>query len=158
VQLLWVDLELGSGEEDSSSDADSTLVVGGLEAVEAHAQDFLRNHLLAKIIVVIDTHCAENGSFVYKSSLPGRYETCQMDEVGPVLQYHHRTALTFPQLLKVIPQGIRNFLTDHPHSTVHNHKSLIVNLACGHSVNDPSARRALLKGYVEIPSATPQAD
>lgn len=41
-------------------------------------------HTSAKIVVIVDTHCLENGQFVYKGNLkePKSYEACYMRDVG----------------------------------------------------------------------------
>ena len=49
------------------------------------AKAFLKDHPVAKIVVVIDTHCLENGAFVYAGNSNGNdpkmYEGCSLLEV-----------------------------------------------------------------------------
>ena len=47
------------------------------------AARFLVDHPTAKIVVVVDTHCVENGSFVWKGAKSG-FEACGMDEVSVI--------------------------------------------------------------------------
>jgi len=54
--------------------------------------------------------------------------------------------LTLLQILEVIPEEIRQYLSDSDESLDHCHKSLIVNLACGQTVHEPAARDSLLEG------------
>lgn len=46
------------------------------------ARDFLAKNPLAKILVVLDTHSLENGSFVWKGNAPPSYEGCSLLEVS----------------------------------------------------------------------------
>lgn len=48
----------------------------------ATAKEFLMVHKLAKIVVVIDTHCLDNGAFVYTGDSPSTYQACSLDEVS----------------------------------------------------------------------------
>lgn len=48
----------------------------------ATAKDFLTKHGMAKIVVVIDTHCIENGAFVYTGNSAATYEACTLNEVS----------------------------------------------------------------------------
>ena len=43
---------------------------------------FLKQHPMAKIIVVVDTHCLENGAFVYEGDSPANFKACLLPEVG----------------------------------------------------------------------------
>lgn len=45
------------------------------------AKDFLRKNPTAKIVVVIDTHCLENGAFVWTGDSPTSYQACFLAEV-----------------------------------------------------------------------------
>src|ERR1700753_3911595 len=44
---------------------------------------FLKTYSTAKIVVVIETHCIENGRFVWRGHSPTTYEACSLFEVGP---------------------------------------------------------------------------
>ena len=46
------------------------------------ARDFLVKHPLAKILIVIDMHCLENGAFVWKDNTPMSYQGCLLLEVS----------------------------------------------------------------------------
>jgi hypothetical protein len=48
----------------------------------AAAEEFLEQHKSAKIIVVIDTHCLENGAFVYDGQSPENYKACFINRVS----------------------------------------------------------------------------
>ena len=50
-------------------------------------RDFLSKHPMAKIIVVVDTHCLENRSFVWKGDTPMSYQGCLLLEVSLHLLY-----------------------------------------------------------------------
>ena len=43
---------------------------------------FLKDHPSAKIVVVIDTHCLDNGAFVYQGSTPMSYAACYLPEAS----------------------------------------------------------------------------
>ena len=45
------------------------------------AEGFLKAHPMAKIIVIIDTHCLDNGTFVWKGATPTEYTSCTLLEV-----------------------------------------------------------------------------
>lgn len=53
------------------------------------------------------------------------------------------------QIIDAIPSKVRQFVTDAQGSPVHGHESLILNLACGPSVNETMARHSLLKRSVK---------
>ena len=45
------------------------------------ADKFLAKYSLAKIIVIVDTHCLDNGFLVYKGNSPVDYEQCTLHQV-----------------------------------------------------------------------------
>ena len=51
---------------------------------------FLRKYDTAKIIFILDTHCGDNGRFIYKGNTPKTYEACTLHEVTYI------TAWTLP--------------------------------------------------------------
>jgi len=53
-------------------------VTADLSVTEA----FLVKHSTAKIVFIVDTHCLENGYFVYKGASPKTYEACSLLEVS----------------------------------------------------------------------------
>ena len=55
-----------------------------------NTKTFLQEHPMAKIVVIIDTHCLENGAFVYTGSSPGTYEACSLKTVSP---FEHRVCV-----------------------------------------------------------------
>ena len=59
-------------------------VANGLNAISA----FLRKYDTAKIIFILDTHCRDNGHFVYKGTDPQSYEACSLLEVSGIAASH----------------------------------------------------------------------
>ena len=49
--------------------------------------EFLKKHITAKILFIVDTHSLDNGHFVYAGDLPMTYKACSLLEVGP--SFHH---------------------------------------------------------------------
>ena len=47
----------------------------------SYAERFLEAHPMAKIVVVVDTHCLDNGTFVWKGATPSEYTSCTLLEV-----------------------------------------------------------------------------
>lgn len=45
------------------------------------AKKFLKKYELAKIVVVIDTHCLDNGCFVYGGDTSEDYMACSLEQV-----------------------------------------------------------------------------
>ena len=43
--------------------------------------NFLRMYDTAKIVFILDTHCAENGRFIYTGDNPQSYKACSLLEV-----------------------------------------------------------------------------
>lgn len=43
---------------------------------------FLRKYESAKIVVIIDTHCLENGRFVWTGDSPTTYQACDLHSVS----------------------------------------------------------------------------
>ena len=48
-----------------------------------NTKTFLQEHPMAKIVVIINTHCLENRAFVYTGNSPGTYEACSLKTIGP---------------------------------------------------------------------------
>ena len=46
------------------------------------AERFLKTHGTAKIIFIVDTHCLDNGYFVYTGANPETYKACSLIEVS----------------------------------------------------------------------------
>ena len=42
---------------------------------------FLNDWEAAKIVVILETHCLENGRFVWKGDKPENYSACSLEEV-----------------------------------------------------------------------------
>ena len=62
------------------------------------AVEFLKKHVTAKILFIVDTHSLDNGCFVYAGDSPMTYEACSLLEVGPSFHralpasnFHHRS-------------------------------------------------------------------
>ncbi|KAF9646686.1 hypothetical protein BDM02DRAFT_3188658 [Thelephora ganbajun] len=87
------------------------------------AERFLGTHSMAKIIIVIHTHCLNNGFFVWTGDSPETYHACSLLE------------------------GIFKYLSNAEGTPSHNHKSLILNLACGNSISQVCARSKLLDSH-----------
>ena len=51
------------------------------------AVSFLAENPTAKIIVVVDTHCLDNGKFVWMGANTNNYQACDMDEVSVIYPY-----------------------------------------------------------------------
>jgi hypothetical protein len=47
-----------------------------------NAKRFLQDHPTAKIVVIVDTHCLDNGAFVYAGDSPDSYLGCMLPEVS----------------------------------------------------------------------------
>ena len=58
----------------------TTQGVGRVDANEAGT--FLDTHPTAKIIIIIDAHCLENGAFVWTGNDPVSFQGCYMPEVS----------------------------------------------------------------------------
>lgn len=113
------------------------------------AQKFLDEHNTAKIVFIVDTHCLENGFFVYQGDSPNTYNACSLLEVSlPCVHSPPLPDLNTPvQILSQCPpKGIFQYLSNDPKAPKHNHKSIIINLACGASISVAGARTQLLDG------------
>ena len=51
----------------------------------SHAEKFLMTYPMVKIIVIVDTHCLENGYFVWTGDSPEDYRACSLLEVSNIL-------------------------------------------------------------------------
>lgn len=106
---------------------------------------FLRDHEMAKIVVVVKTHSAENGRFIWRGS-GTTYEGCTLFEASPYIIIY-QLVLTHVQILKdCIPPVVFRFLSNAPDAPQHWHRSLIINLACGATVTLGPSRHLLLEG------------
>jgi len=146
---LRIDVPL-TGIPEESSDDDRDVDEEELANPTHEAKAFLKSHPMAKIVVVIDTHCLENGAFVYKGDSPVTYEACSLLEVGVVRYPTFAPADAPPQILQgCIPREVFRFLSDASGTPPHRHRSLVINLACGASVSQEAARHRLLQGCVQ---------
>lgn len=138
---LDVAARLPSGDHDG--DDDDTITTRTSKA----AEDFMEEFPLAKIVVIIDTHCSESGFFLWRGDHKGDFETSPLLPVSKKLYLSHLPSLTLLQILSdCVPSGIFKFLTDMEAAPDHSHRALIVNLSCGPSINKPESRHSLLKG------------
>lgn len=64
--------------DDEGYRADNIITTDTSEA----AEDFLQEHLMAKIVVVIDTHCLENGFLLWRGTTADDYKACTLLEVS----------------------------------------------------------------------------
>ena len=53
------------------------------------AGEFLEKHETAKVIMVIDTHCLENGFFVYTGASAESYKACSLKEASTLCTLPH---------------------------------------------------------------------
>ena len=113
-------------------------------------EKFLREFPAAKIVVIIDTHCLDNGSFAYKGDSPGTYQGCGLLEVSLT----HKVNLPPPTPVQIlqdcVPPVVFQYLSNANNTPVHKHKSLIINLSCGPSISEPISRHSLLQGYASL--------
>jgi hypothetical protein len=52
----------------------------------SHVERFLKDHEMAKIVIVIDTHSMPNGSLVWTGDSAEEYRTCNLSEVSRILR------------------------------------------------------------------------
>ena len=101
LQILRLDVPLDpeGAAADAKASGNNTNSGSTSEVDETHeelidptvqARDFLAENPMAKILVVLDTHSMENGSFVWKGNSPPSYEGCSLLEVS--LHLFQRTA------------------------------------------------------------------
>jgi len=70
------------------------------------AENFLKKHKAAKIIVIVDTHCLENGYFVWTGDSPQDYRACSLLEVSTELLSSPFCSLTpSTDLTRLQPKG-----------------------------------------------------
>jgi hypothetical protein len=80
---VWFPIRLG-GDDDRGDQGKASDHAFGKAAME-----FIQEKPTTKIIVVVDAHCIENGTFVYKGDSPPSYMGCSLYEVGtPNHSYH----------------------------------------------------------------------
>jgi len=79
-QILRLDIPLGGSGEDDGQNMD----LDQLKDPEDAAKRFLKAYTMAKIVVVIDTHCLENGFFVWEGDSPTTYAACSLLEVSAI--------------------------------------------------------------------------
>ena len=77
LQLLFLDIPLGG---DRANDVHPDEVSSNDPVKDVRA--FMRKNTSAKIVVVIDTHCLDNGAFVYTGNSPDTYQGCLLPEVS----------------------------------------------------------------------------
>ena len=80
------------GTEADLADAESEVTREEVLDAIAEAKDFLARYTTAKIIVVIDTHCVENGAFLWTGDSSVTFQSCSLLEAGLL-----RIALRWPQ-------------------------------------------------------------
>ena len=113
----------------------------------ASARAFLETHHSAKIVVVIDTHCLENGAFIYEGNSPSTSKAYFLPEVSALKCSTLLLHLTPYQLLVgCIPHELFQYLSSAEDSLGHKHKSIIINMAYGASITNSLARHSLTQG------------
>jgi len=78
---MYVEHVLGVEDAKANEDGDDTFDVINDSGA---ALRFLEARPTAKILIIIDTHCLENGLFTYIGDSPVAYETCSLLEVCPI--------------------------------------------------------------------------
>jgi hypothetical protein len=113
---------------------------------EREALNFLHRYPTAKIIVVLDTHSTENGAFVYQTNSKS-VDACFMLEVSLINLLSGDQLLIKIQIIsECIPKSIYPFISNQEGTPTHHHKTIILNLSCGSSVNMTMAREHLYEG------------
>lgn len=138
-QLLRIDIPLGGENPEGGNDE-----LEQLKEPTREARAFLDKHPMAKIIIVVDAHCMDNGFFVYEGDSAETFKGCPMSEVNTTIR-SYLALLTPLQILVVIPPEILCFVSNKPDTPKHGHSSLILNLACGASVTQLAPRTELIK-------------
>lgn len=129
---MYINVPLGVGYKDSPS------------STKKQISDFLGRHPTAKIVLIVDTHCLDNGAFVYEGHSPETYKGCRLEEVSTSVSVGSH--LTIPQILRdCVPEEVKTYIVDGPGTPEHYHKTLIVNLGCGASIQLDESRHSLLK-------------
>jgi len=78
---MYVEHVLGAEDAKANEDGDEAFDV--IDDSGA-ALRFLDTRPTARILIIIDTHCLENGYFTYIGNNPVAYETCSLLEVCPI--------------------------------------------------------------------------
>ena len=77
--------ELAKVGNGTTQEDPNTANIGVLEEIPNAAESalaFLRKHGLAKIVVVVDTHCLKNGAFLYTGNCASSYLACSLEVVS----------------------------------------------------------------------------
>lgn|ERR1700679_431320 len=69
----------------------------------SHAERFLKAYPMAKIVVVIDTHCLDNGTFVWKGATPVEYDSCTLLDVRVGITHHPFNGLMLFRFSRTVP-------------------------------------------------------
>lgn len=146
AQVLRMDISLlGNLSDTTVVNRTKAEKVGDGEPVNV-VDRFLKRYATAKIIIVIDTHAVEGGWLTYGGNTPSDYKACCLEDVCPSLAFVAPHLTRVQILAGCIPPSVFQFISDAVDSPVHNHRSLIVNLACGASVKLDGPRHSLLQG------------
>jgi hypothetical protein len=138
---MWMDIGLGGDATETIYHPDVETACNAPKEVLA----FLKRHPFARIVVVIDTHCLENGAFVYEGDSPESYQGCLLPEASRPYPLND-TSLIPSQMLDTIPKEVLQYISNAEDTPKHSHKSIIMNLACGATINQPISRHSLLSG------------
>jgi hypothetical protein len=111
--------------------------------------EFLGEHPLAKIVIVVDTHCLqETGGLIWEGA-GQNVNACSLWEVGDgyCMRWPLDHAYTGIQLLKdCLPEELTPYISKSQGTHQHFHRSIIINLACGASIRDDESRNKILEG------------
>lgn len=71
-----------SGGPSNDAPSDTIYKRASTSVVPDVAEEFLKKRKTAKILFIVDTHCLENGCFVYEGDSPTEYRACTLFDVG----------------------------------------------------------------------------
>jgi len=90
------------------------------------AEKFLSSHLTAKIVVVVDTHCLDNGFLVYTGASTESYKACTLKEVSTTYGQIYRRPNFPTDPNRMYPErgwAVPPRLLRHPHPHAQEHHS-----------------------------------
>jgi len=145
--LMEVALDVNKTPLDNNDNNDNDGTVTVTRSSRA-AERFLADFPLARIVVVINTHCSESGFFLWTGDSKGNFETTPLLPVSTMNALSPSfPCLTPQQILKdCIPSRIFKFLSNATDTPDHSHRAMILNLSCGASIIKDESRHSFLEG------------
>jgi hypothetical protein len=142
MQVVRLDVPLSGAMVKMDRVIDKSLEIGRDLAM---ADDFLKWHPTAKIIVVVDTHCLdETGFFIWGGTDAASYKASCLEDVCTVWFGLQCIASLRSQLIRTcIPLQVRKYLRTDIKGPSHQHRALVLNLACGASIRRKESRYSL---------------